>query len=148
MKRKFTLIATITGLLVITACANTVEQRGVTVDPDKLKQLQIGTSTVSDVGGLLGSPAATSSFGDLTWYYISQEMESWAFRLPKIKQQNAVIIRFDKSGIVQAIEQKDLADAQTVDTVKQTTPAAESQLTVLQQLLGNLGRFNDKQGTK
>lgn len=134
--------------LALAACTTVIDQRGVTVDPDKLKQIQIGTTTLPEVGNLLGSPAATNNFGDPTWYYISEQTETWAFRNPKIKEQNVVIVRFDKGGVVQAVEQKDLKDAQKVDTVKATTPAAESQMTILQQLLGNVGRFNGQESTK
>jgi outer membrane protein assembly factor BamE (lipoprotein component of BamABCDE complex) len=135
-------------LLALAACASTVEQRGIQIDADKLKQIQIGQSSVTDVTALLGSPAATGSFGDITWYYIAQKMEYWAFRDPKIEAQDVIIIRFDKAGIVSAIDKKSLADAKAVAAVKQTTPSAESQLTVMQQLLGNVGRFSGKEGTK
>lgn len=132
----------------LAACASTVEQRGISVDPDKLSQIQIGQSTSATVTSILGSPAATSNFGAIEWYYIEQKMEYWAFRQPKIDNQNVVIVRFDGQGLVSAIERKNLNDAKTVAAVKATTPAAESQLTILQQLLGNVGRFSGKEGTK
>ncbi len=143
--RKNLLIAVI---LCLTACSTTIEERGVKLDADKIRAIEIGKSSITDVAGMLGSPAATSNFGDLTWYYISQEMESWAFMKPKLNRQNVVIIRFDKSGIAQAVETKELKDAQDVAAVSKTTPSAESQLTILQQLLGNVGRFNGGEGTK
>ncbi len=133
-------------LLSLGACATNVEERGVTLDPDKIKQIEIGKSSLTDVASILGSPGATSTFGDLTWYYIAQKTETWAFRKPKIKKQDVVIVHFDKGGIVQSIEQKDLSDAQFVGSVDKSTPSAESQLTILQQMLGNIGRFSGREG--
>lgn len=133
-------------ILSLAACATNVDDRGVMVDPDKIKQIEIGKSSITDVSSVLGSPGATSTFGDLTWYYISQKTETWAFRKPKIKQQNIVIVHFDKGGIVQAIDYKDLNDADFVKTVDQTTPSSESQLTIMQQMLGNIGRFSGREG--
>lgn len=135
-------------ILGLSACADTIEQRGVQLDPDRVAKIQIGQSSINDVMGALGSPAASSNFGEPSWYYINQRMQYWAFREPKIKAQDITIIRFDRSGIVSAIEQKSLADAKTVQSVGQSTPSAESQLTILQQLLGNVGRFSGRESTK
>lgn len=145
---RFSRIVCAASLLLLAACTTTVEQRGSYLDVDKLKDIKVGTTTLPEVGNLLGSPAATNNFGPPTWYYISQVMESWAFMEPKIKKQNVVIINFDQTGVVQSVQQKDLQDAKKVDFVEHSTESAESQMTIMQQLLGNLGRFNDRPSTK
>ncbi len=132
----------------LAACDTMVDARGIAVDAEKLRQIQPGVTSMSEVGAMLGSPSAKSAFGNPAWYYVSQQTESLAFYEMEVTDQKAVIIRFNNQGVVESVEQKTLADAREVESVEETTPAAESQLTILQQLLGNVGRFGGKEGTK
>ncbi len=131
-----------------TGCDTMVDARGIAVDAEKLRQIQPGVTSMSEVGSLLGSPSAKSTFGNPAWYYVSQQTESLAFYEMEVTDQKAVIIRFNNQGLVESVEQKTLADAREVNAVEETTPAAESQLTILQQLLGNVGRFGGKEGSR
>jgi len=142
------LLTVLPFVMLLGACESTMVERGAAIDAEKLAKIEINKSTLPEVGAIVGSPAATNNFGEPTWYYISQEMEYWAFLRPEVTKQNIVIVRFDKGGVVQAVEQKDLRDAKTVEAVKQSTPTSESQMTILQQLLGNVGRFSGKESSK
>jgi outer membrane protein assembly factor BamE (lipoprotein component of BamABCDE complex) len=50
-----------------------------------------------------------------------------------------VAIEFDEQGVVTGIGQFGLEDGQIVDLVTRTTPTYGSQLTILEQLFGNIG---------
>lgn len=136
------------ALLWLSACTPIIESRGAFVDPEKLSQIQVGTSTATDVQTLLGTPSASANFGDLTWYYIGQEMESLAFYRPEVQKQEVVIIRFNKDATVSKVEKKKLDDGKEVNPVKQQTETADRDMTIFQQLLGNVGRFSGKEGQR
>ena len=56
--------------------------------------------------------------------------------------QDVVAIEFDDQGLVNRIDRHDLNGAREIDLVDRETPTAGNELTVLEQFLGNIGRFN------
>ena len=52
------------------------------------------------------------------------------------------MISFNDDGIVRSVEHKTLQDGKEVVPVARVTPAPGRELTFLEQVLGNLGRFN------
>ena len=106
----------------------------------------VGTSTNKDVLELLGSPSSYSTFGDETWYYISSRKESLAFFKPKIVDQGAVSIVFDKQGVVRAVHKFTDKDREDIAISTEKTPTEGNHITIWQQLLGYLGRFNTEGG--
>ena len=115
--------------------------RGAQVDPDELKQLVPGTSTRKDVEALIGSPTTKGTFDD-RWIYISQTTHTRIGRLPGVDKQNVVALSFDQNGVLQTIDQRELKDGKPVTMVARTTPSPGSEASFMQQLLGNIGRFN------
>lgn len=115
--------------------------RGAQVDPDDLKQLVPGTSTRRDVEALIGSPTTKGTFND-HWIYISQTTHTRIGRLPGVDKQNVVELSFDRNGVLQSVDHHTLKDGKPVTMVARTTPSPGSEASFLQQLLGNVGRFN------
>jgi len=54
-------------------------------------------------------------------------------------KQKAVEVRFDDQGVVTAVNDLDLSQAQDVATVNRATPTYGNDNTLIQQLIGNLG---------
>lgn len=126
------------------ACAPTIDSRGNMPSPERLAQIQPGRFTKSDVTALLGTPASTSVFGDDRWYYISSKIETFAFFKPEELERQVVVIDFDKRGSVASVQKLTLDDGRMVDISSRETPTAGRDMTVLEQLLGNVGKFNSK----
>lgn len=105
-----------------------------------------GTSTNKDVLELLGSPSSYSSFGEETWYYISTRREYLAFLKPEVIDQGAVAVTFDPNGTVTAVKQFTKEDQGDIAVSTDKTPTEGNSITIWQQLLGNLGRFNTAGG--
>ncbi|MFQ5783847.1 MAG: outer membrane protein assembly factor BamE [Alphaproteobacteria bacterium] len=148
------LISTTTRALLVTvfvaaasACSPTVSQRGNLPDPVTLEKILPGEATRRDVARTLGSPSSVATFGDEVWYYISSRVERFAFYSPKVTEQQIVAIAFDDTGTVRSIERYGLEDARKIDPVARTTPTSGKTLTILQQLVGNVGRFVRKDDT-
>ena len=127
--------------LAVVACAR-VEYRGNLPDPEVLATIQPGKHTRDDVTQKIGSPSSIAVFDDETWLYISQQVESRAFFEPKIKDRQVLVVSFDKNGFVNDIRKLSLEDGRTIQHVERTTPTAGNELTFLDQLVGNFGRFN------
>jgi outer membrane protein assembly factor BamE (lipoprotein component of BamABCDE complex) len=91
---------------------------------------------------VIGSPTAHDSFDDNIWLYISELTQSRIGRTLGELQQHVVVMTFDQGGVLQKVEERDKADALPVSVVSRTTPSPGTEASFLQQLLGNIGRFN------
>jgi outer membrane protein assembly factor BamE (lipoprotein component of BamABCDE complex) len=131
------------SMLALFACTPEVATRGNMVDPDSVQEIKPGETTQSKVADLLGTPSAIGTFDDKSWYYIGRKTRKVAFFEPTILDQEVVAIKFDDSGVVSDLKVLGTTDARTVELVDRTTPTTGRQLGVFQQLLGNLGRFNN-----
>jgi outer membrane protein assembly factor BamE (lipoprotein component of BamABCDE complex) len=129
----------------LSACGNTVQVRGNTPDPEDVAAIQPGLLSRQDVVDLLGSPSTVSTFEDRRWYYIGQKTQEVAFLKPEVLDRNVLVITFDDAGLVEGTETYSLADAQEVRPIERETPTEGRDLTLLQQLIGNVGRFSTSQ---
>jgi outer membrane protein assembly factor BamE (lipoprotein component of BamABCDE complex) len=123
-------------------CTISEDQRGNLPDPEKLAQIQPGSSTKEQVAKILGSPSSESTFNDDTWYYISRKTKQVAFLNPRVLDQQVYIVDFDDKGVVKDIGHRTMADGETVSPAPGATPSPGKELTFIEQLLGNIGRFN------
>jgi outer membrane protein assembly factor BamE (lipoprotein component of BamABCDE complex) len=137
--RELTVALLATGL---GSCAATVDQRGNLPEPDKLAEIHPGTTTREQVVKILGTPSSTGVFDDKNWYYISRRTSQVSFFDPDVLDQQVYIVNFDGAGVVRGVDHKDLKDGQDITPAPGATPAPGRELTFLEQVLGNIGRFN------
>ena len=116
--------------------------RGNHVDTDQLKELVPGTTTRADVTSLLGSPTTRATFDDNTWIYISETTRTRVGRSPGIVAQDVTVLTFDQGGVLREVKHLDQDDSKDVSMVSRSTPSPGSEASFLQQLLGNVGKFN------
>jgi outer membrane protein assembly factor BamE (lipoprotein component of BamABCDE complex) len=126
----------------LAGCAPDIEQRGELPDQNDLAQIHPGVTTRAQVAKLLGSPSSTGVFDPNSWYYISRETKQISFLDPDVLDQQVYVINFGPSGVVTSVEHKGLKDAQDVPMAPGATPAPGRELTFVEQVLGNIGRFN------
>jgi outer membrane protein assembly factor BamE (lipoprotein component of BamABCDE complex) len=128
-------------------CDTIVDQRGFTPTPGSVDKLEVGAQSREDVIRLIGTPSAVATFNPNVWYYISEKQETYAFLKPRITEQSVMQLSFTESGRLQAIKKYDQKDAENITMVSRITPTAGKQLTVLEQILGNIGKFAVPKGT-
>jgi outer membrane protein assembly factor BamE (lipoprotein component of BamABCDE complex) len=116
--------------------------RGNHVDADQLKELVPGTSTRTDVTALIGSPTARATFDDNTWIYISEVTRPRIARVQGVLSQDVLVLSFNEQGVLQDMKRLNQEDALPVTVVARTTPSPGTEASFLQQLFGNIGRFN------
>ena len=123
------------------ACAPTVQVRGNIPDEETVSKINPGVHSRIDIASLLGSPSTVSTFQDSKWYYIGQKSTQFAFFAPEVLERKVLVVSFDDAGFVAATQTYALEDGKIIDPVDRITPTEGREITFLQQLLGNLGRF-------
>lgn len=142
MKNMNKIITLFALVLMISACIKTQEDRGYVTRFSKFDQIKVGVTNKEQAKELLGTPSTESSFGDNTWYYISTKTETVALGSPDVVDQTVWAIRFDDTGMVSNINQYSAADARDIAFAKDKTRTEGDSFNIVQQLLGNIGRFN------
>jgi outer membrane protein assembly factor BamE (lipoprotein component of BamABCDE complex) len=137
--RPIFVLATVCALA---ACEPNVETRGHLRDADWQQDIVINQTTRDEILDKLGTPSTRASFGPETWYYVSTRRESYAFLKPEVTEENVIAISFGPDGVVQDIQQLRGEEAKDIEVVERITPTEGHQMTFMEQLLGNLGRFN------
>jgi outer membrane protein assembly factor BamE (lipoprotein component of BamABCDE complex) len=135
------LIVTLSSLA-LASCENVIDQRGFAATPGSVEKLEVGTQSREDVIRLIGTPTSVATFNPNVWYYISQKQETFAFFQPEITEQTVLQLTFNDAGRLTTLKNYDLKDAQDVTMVSRVTPTAGKELTILEQLLGNVGKFS------
>jgi outer membrane protein assembly factor BamE (lipoprotein component of BamABCDE complex) len=130
------------GVLAVGACSPNVETRGHLKDPDWREHVVPNQSTQDDVLQALGTPSTKATFGDETWYYVTTRRESVAFLKPEVVDDEVVTITFGPNGLVNNVTTRGRETARDIEIAEKITPTEGHQLTFMEQLLGNLGRFN------
>lgn len=128
--------------LIATACTPTVETRGNLIIQNKLADIQPDISTRSDVELKWGPPTAVAPFDNKTWYYIGEQTETMGVFKHDVKERRIIAVHFNDMDIVASVEPLDPAKGRDVAFVERKTPTAGKEFGVLQQLVGNVGRFN------
>lgn len=144
-KAGFGLVAA--ALLVLGGCGARIDNRGYVPDPDDLARIKAGVQGRDEVREILGSPSSVSAFSDEHWYYISKKTRTWGFLEPTVLEQKVTVVDFDSGGLVKDVRNYALEDGVLIDPVTRKTPAPGRELTFMEQLIGNLGRFNPGQGS-
>lgn len=123
-------------------CAADVNQRGNLPPKDRLAEIHPGTTTRAQVAKILGTPSSTGVFDGNSWYYISRKTKQIAFLDPDVLDQQVYVVNFDANGVVSSVGHKGLKDARAIEPAPGATPAPGRELSFLEQVLGNIGRFN------
>tara|TARA_Y100000588_G_scaffold2547_2_gene3576 strand:+ start:192 stop:650 length:459 start_codon:yes stop_codon:yes gene_type:complete len=133
-------------LIALAACSPVTAQRGNLIDDARLSRLKVGEMNRVEVLNALGTPTSRATFDQDTWYYIGQITEKTAFFNPDVVERRILKLQFDQDGTLVSMEQLGLEDAQDVNLVDRETPTRGRELGALEQLLGNLGKFNPEGG--
>ncbi len=129
------------SLTLAAACSPMKETRGYVPDEVLLSELRPGVHDRNSVASLLGSPSSVATFDSATWYYITRRTEQLAFFAEEVVEQQVVAIDFDDKGVLTGVRRFTLEDANDIQLVERQTPSRGKELTLLQQIFGNIGRF-------
>ena len=123
------------------SCSPIIENRGYVFDEKLLDQIKVNETISNDVMDILGSPSTTSAIDASTWYYIYSKAETVAFYHPTVTDRRVLAVSFNDDNKVKNLKYYGLEEGKIISYVDRTTPTRGRELTVLQQLFGNLGRL-------
>ncbi len=120
--------------------------RGQTPDQRDVAELVPGVSTKADVREELGTPTNVPSFDDSTWLYLGSQTRLRIARTPGIIEQSVTVVRFDQTGTLLSIGDKQAPDGMQLSMAAGATPSPGSSTSFFAQLIGNIGRFSPTGG--
>lgn len=126
------------------ACTGNVRQHGYMQNTSDVEMIKPGTTTKKQVKKLLGSPTTVSQPDGQNWYYVSKKVAQFAFLSPDRLEDEIIQIQFNAQDVVEAVEKKSFSKEE-IAAVPETTPTHGNEMSVIEQLLGNIGRFQAKQ---
>lgn len=132
-------------VFVLQACTPIQATRGNFIRESEVAGVLPG-ATQTEILQKLGTPTSKAVFDENIWYYVGEKTAQKAFYRPEVEARTVYEARFDESGILTALNKVD-GTAQNLEADSQETPAHGKSLTIMQQMLGNLGRFNKPAGS-
>ena len=142
-----TAFAAVIAVLALTGCEEHIEVRGNVPHAEDIAKIKKGFHRKSDIENMLGTPSAVATFEKETWYYIGGRVKMVSFFRPEVLARKVVIVKFNKAGLVDQVEAKDAPKDNDIKLVDRETPTKGKDLTIIQQLIGNVGRFSVEEGT-
>lgn len=133
------------AIILLGGCISQEQHLGQQVSERLLKRVVVGESSREDVQQALGSPSSRSSFGAEKWYYLSTERKRVAFLEPEVVSQKVIEISFDDSGYVSDRAEYTEEDMRDIVASSGKTETEGRSMNAVEQLLGNIGRFNSKE---
>lgn len=137
----FRLSFTAASLLVLSACSPMIDVHGDAVDPDALALLKTGETKYTEVQNLLGSPSSKTIFDGEDWIYLHSKQERMAFFKPKETYRQITVLKFGRNGVLQKIETRTLEQGRSITPSPETTQTGESSLSIMDQMINNVGRM-------
>lgn len=142
MPRFKPLIVAVSLAVAAGACAPVIATQGFQAIDAKPQDIVAGTDTRETVLTKLGSPSTTSTFEpENVWYYLTQTTQRYTYNKPRVSQRTVTEISFNEAdGKVAAVRTLGLEDGRQIAMESRETPTRGRELTILEQLLGNVGR--------
>jgi outer membrane protein assembly factor BamE (lipoprotein component of BamABCDE complex) len=149
MKRLRKILKTAAGpmagaALVLASCSAIESTHGYVPEQDLVERVRPGVHDKDSIAQLLGTPTASTTYGHEAWFYIAKKSERLAFFEEETIEQQVLAVYFDDKGIVENIKSYDLKDAEQIALVERETTTRGKELTIMQQLFGNIGRFTNE----
>lgn len=139
-KRLFTLMIAGTALMG-TACTPTLRSHGYIPAENQPQAVEPEVDTKATVLARLGNPSTTGVFENDTWYYISSTRERLAYLNPAQPDRSITAIKFAEDGAVLAVNEYSIENGRIIDLVDRKTPTRGRELSLLEQIFGNVGRL-------
>lgn len=140
-RRRLAILAVAAAAAASAACSPIVRRHGYVPESEPLSAITAGEDTRTSVLARYGNPSVRGTFEDDTWYYITDVREQLGYLQPSSSARNITIVRFSPDGVVAEVETLDLEAARQVALVDRETPTRGRELSILEQILGNVGRL-------
>ncbi|WP_139291364.1 outer membrane protein assembly factor BamE [Paracoccus sp. SM22M-07] len=129
------------AVLGLAACAPVYRNHGY-VPPDlELAEVVVGQTTMDDLPGLIGRPSAQGLLTGSGWYYVGSRWRRYGAAPSREVERQVVAVSFTPEGVVSNIERFGLERGRVVTLSRRVTEGSITEVSLIGQLLGNLGNF-------
>jgi outer membrane protein assembly factor BamE (lipoprotein component of BamABCDE complex) len=109
---------------------------------EDLQQIVPGVDTRASVEELIGVPTASGVLNDSGFYYIESNVKQFGWQRPSVVDRQILAITFDTAGVVENITTYGLEDGKVVPLSRRVTKSADSNISFIRKLFGNIGGLN------
>lgn len=138
---KTALVLAFAAVLGLAACAPVYRNHGFIPAPEDLSQVVVGQTTVDELQGLIGRPSAQGLLTGSGWYYVGSRWRHYGPMEPREVSREVVAVSFAPSGVVTNVERFGLERGRIVTLSRRVTEGSVTEISLIGQLLGNLGNF-------
>lgn len=144
------ILSVIAGVVLLTqflnGCTGIVTQHGFNNIETMRSWIKSNTVVKSELQSRFGPPSFAETQDDITsLYYVSFIKERFAFFKPTITERNILAIHFSGDTYKDYAEYS-LKDGKDIVITSEKTPTYGKDMSVIQQILSNVGRFNNGVG--
>lgn len=135
------------ALAVLAACQPIIRDHGYAPTEAELATLEIGRDTRETVNQKVGRPSAEGLLNDDAWFFVQSRWQQIGPRAPVETERQVVVISFNEGegGTLRNVERFGLEDGHVVVLSRRVTESNIQGVTVIGQLLGNIGRMRADQ---
>ena len=131
-------------ILALSACISNYDTRGYVPKEEKVNEIAVGKTSKREVAEKIGYPSFLPAFEDSKWIYVETLFERKAFMDAKEIESKVLEISFNNKEVVSKINAYELDDTQKMKFSTDETPTYGHSINAVQQMIGNIGRFNKK----
>lgn len=129
------------AFLGLSACAPTYRNHGFIPAPEDLSQVVVGQTTLDELQGLIGRPSAQGLLTGSAWYYVGSRWRTFGALEPREVSRQVVAVSFAPNGTVSNVETFGLERGRVVTLSRRVTEGSVTEISLVGQLLSNLGNF-------
>ena len=126
--------------LALPACSSMIDVHGDATDPEALSSLVPGETTYTEVQKILGTPSSKIIFDNEQWVYLNSKQKRLAFFKPEEIYRKLTVLSFNRDGVLQQVRTLTLEKGRAITPSDASTKTDERSLTVLDQMISNVGR--------
>lgn len=135
------LILVLVTILGLAACSPVYRNHGFVPPDTDLAQVVVGETTMDQLPTLIGRPSAQGLLTGSGWYYVGSRWRHYGPREPEEVSREVVAISFNPQGVVSNVERFGLERGRVVTLSRRVTDTSVSEISLIGQILGNLGNF-------
>ena len=142
MTYKICAVAAFCVALVLGGCSSIVRNHGFVPTQAEIDDIIVGVDTRSAVINSFGVPAFGGLRDENAIYYVASKWRHFGPTKPRPIERQIVAVVFDTDDTVSDIVRLGLEDGQFVVLNRRISDGGAKEISVIQQILGSLGRFD------
>ena len=140
--RSYASVIILVASLALAGCSTTYRNHGYIPSDEDLQELAIGIDTRASVEDLVGPPSSGGLLEGGDYYYVRSRTKTFGIRAAKETERQVLVVSFDAAGVLQNVEQFGLEAGRVVRLSRRVTSSAVGNVSLIRQLLGNIGQFD------